>query len=240
MFLSILTVIPPIPIRRYPVPKEYDFVQVLKAGKLVSPRERPASHPEDPGVVRYGRVSGVTIGSSWQGTLADDGLAYLALPEPEKPISYVLSSLVGGTFGTDQVQSAPLAVRYDDSAYKGHGNYAVRYDLVLPLKNTSNRALKLRLFLETPIKSDIKSDVVRFFDPPYKQVVFRGTIKVTTRSKEGQNSLDYFHLVQRYAEAADPFFVLQFAPRQEQTVRVEFIYPPDCTPPQLLTISSAL
>lgn len=130
-------------------------------------------------------------------------------------------------------------MRYEDTAYSAHGNYGVKYDLAIPLKNTSNRALNVSLSLETPVKSDVKSETMKFSDPPYPQIYFRGTIKVTTAANEPAERVRYFHVVQRYGEMGRPFLTLPIAASHEQTVRVEFFYPPDCTPPQLLTLSTS-
>lgn len=240
-----LVALPPLSLlmrrRKLRAPADEAFIEVLRAGHLVVPREHPPSPPDQTtGPLRYGRVSGVSIGSIWQARLTDNGQPYLALPPPGKPVSYVVSSLRGGSFGTGQIQSAPLAVRYYDTAYQAHGNYGVKYDLVLPLRNTSDRRLKFQLALETPVKSNVKSDVATFFVPPLPQIYFRGTIKVTLESKDNPSTARYFHIVQHSAESGKPFVTLPLTAGAERTVHVEFFYPADCTPPQLLTLSSSL
>lgn len=229
-----------IPIRRYKAPGKDQFLEILSMGQLVTPRESPPSLPGSSAKVRYGRVSGVSIGASWQARLTDEGLSYLSIPTAEKPVSYVLSSLRGATFGTGQHQSAPLAVRYPDTAYEAHGNYGVKYDLLFPLKNCSHRTLNVALSMETPIISDTQNETVRFADPPFPQIFFRGTIKVSQESYDGQTAVGYFHVVQRRGERGKPLLVLPVPPGETRNIRVEFYYPPDCTPPQLLTITSSL
>ncbi|MBX9694881.1 MAG: DUF3370 domain-containing protein, partial [Cyanobacteria bacterium] len=144
------------------------------------------------------------------------------------------------TFGTDQEQSAPLAVRNADTAYAAHGNYGVKYDLVFPLKNLSGRKMRLNFSLETPIKSDVKSAEATFSSPPFDNVHFRGTIKAAAKgSQDTPDETKYFHIVQRRGEMGIPFLSLPMKPEEEATVHVEFFYPPDCTPPQFLTLSTA-
>jgi hypothetical protein len=236
-YLLVLAVLPP-HITRYASPTEQDFIRILDEGNLVEPREQRPLRSEDAHEIRYGRVSGISIGAVWHATLTDKEASHLSLPPPEKPISYALDTLKGATFGTEQIQSAPLAVRNDDTAYEADGNYGVKYDLALPLKNPYSRDLKLYLSLETPMKSEVKSNKVPFVEPPYGQIFFRGTIKITVKSNNGTDSISYFHLVQHYGESGSPFLTLPFAPGQEESVHIEFFYPPDCTPPHLLTLST--
>lgn len=234
--LSLLSLI--VPRSKYRAPFEQEFIDTLNKGRLVEPREQPPSPPGELENIRYGRVSGVSIGSIWKATLTDESQSNLMLPQPEKPVSFVLSSLMGGTFGTGQIQSAPLTVRNKDTAFQAHGNYGVKYDLLFPLKNDSNRRLNLYMSLESPIKSNVKSESVKFLVPPARFTCFRGTIKVSLDSKDGTSRVKYRHIVQRRGEMGKPFFAVPFQPGQEQSVRLEFFYPPDCTPPHLLTLST--
>ncbi|HEY9785949.1 MAG TPA: DUF3370 domain-containing protein [Candidatus Obscuribacterales bacterium] len=237
-FFAIFAPLPLITRGKYRAPDKEDLLEIFDQGRLIEPRDRPPTSPEDKGPIRYGRVSGVSIGSTWTATLADLDSQYLSLPPPGKTISYVVASLKGATFGTGQDQSAPLAVRYKDTAYQANGNYGVKYDLTIPVKNVSDRNLMLNLSLETPVKSDTKSDTVTFYEPPLRQIFFRGTIKISLLS-ESDVKVRYVHIVQRRGEMGEPFFNLPVAAGKEQTVRVEFFYPPDCTPPHLLTLSTA-
>lgn len=218
-------------------PTEEEYMTVLDKGELVQPRDVTPTRPEDKGPLKYGRVSGVASGSTWKARVTDRHSPVLALPQPDKPIAYVISSLKQGTFGTRQVQSAPLVVRYEDTAYQAHGNYGVKYDLTFPLKNTSERALRFKLTFETPMKSDAKKDSVTFYDPIYPNVFFRGTIKVTSGS--GKKNTHYTHLVEHRAETVSPLLDEVIAKGETRIVRVELIYPPDCTPPQMLTLSTS-
>lgn len=83
-----------------------------------------------------------------------------------KAFSYGLSTLIGGRLGTEQVQTAPMLVRYPDTAYQAHGNYGIEYDLVLPLHNATPQPQTVTIALQTPIKEDeLSTDGLRFFDP---------------------------------------------------------------------------
>ncbi|MDZ4835184.1 MAG: DUF3370 domain-containing protein [Candidatus Melainabacteria bacterium] len=218
-------------------PTEEEYLSVLDKGELVHPRDVAPTRPEEKGALKYGRVSGVASGSTWKARVTDRRSRVLALPTPEKPIGYPIAALKQGTFGTGQVQSAPLVVRYEDTAYQAHGNYGVKYDLTFPLKNTSDRDLKFKLVFETPIKSDAKKDQVTFYEPYYNNVFFRGTIKVSTGS--GKKAAHYKHLVEHRGESVTPLLTEVLSRGETRIVRVELLYPPDCTPPQLLTLSTS-
>ncbi len=218
-------------------PNEAEFLAVLDRGELVQPRDVAPTRPEEKGALKYGRVSGVASGSTWTARVTDRRSPVLALPLPEKPIAYVIAALQQGTFGTGQVQSAPLIVRYGDTAYQAHGNYGVKYDLTFPLKNTSDRDLRFKLTFETPIKSDAKQESVTFYDPCYPNVFFRGTVKV--RAGSGKKATHYTHLVEHRGESVTPLLSEVLSRGEKRTVRVELLYPPDCTPPQMLTISTS-
>lgn len=216
-------------------PNLEEFLAILEKGELVHPRDVVPTRPEDKGVLKYGRVSGVASGSTWKATVTDRRSSVLALPAPDKPLAYVVSALKLGTFGTGQVQSAPLVVRYEDTAYQAHGNYGVKYDLTFPLKNTSEHDLRFELAFETPIKSDLRKETVTFNDPVYPNVFFRGTVKVTS----GKKTIHYKHLVEHRGETVSPLLSEVLPKGKTRIVRVELIYPPDCTPPQLLTLSTS-
>ncbi len=218
-------------------PSESEFLSTFDEGRLVKPRENAPTEPDEKGPLRYGRVAGVTLGSTWNATLVDPGLDYFAPPDADKPVSYPISSLRQGAFGTGQIESAPLLVRYPDTAYQGHGNYGVRYNLTLPLKNDTKETKTVNFALETPIKSDKSTDKVTFFEPPHPQVHYRGTIKTAIGNRTSKDH--YMHLVERRGESVEPFLSVELAPGAKRTVFVEFYYPADCTPPQLLTVSSS-
>ncbi|NJK41713.1 MAG: DUF3370 domain-containing protein [Acaryochloridaceae cyanobacterium SU_2_1] len=218
-----------------------DWQAVLENGDLVQPRDQPPSEPTSTAAqFFYGRVAGISKGSEWKATLTDstDSDA-LEIPKPGHGISYVINSLDRGTLGTGQIQSAPMLVRYEDTAYRSHGNYGLRYNLDLPLKNTSDQTQIVALSLQTPIKEDqLSQSGLRFLRAPTGPVFFRGTIRLSYTDATGQQQKRYFHLVQNRGQRGKALLSLPLLPKQQQRVNVEFLYPPDSTPPQVLSIQT--
>ena len=223
-------------------PSLEDWIQLLKTGDLIEPRDRvptPIPIESGQGQVIYGRVAGVAIGSEWVGLVADSGESILAVPAPGTAISYPISSLYRGTLGTGQIQSANLAVRYPDTAYQSHGNYGVTYRLVIPLKNTSNRPRTVAISLETPLKEDVLSQQgLRFFVNPPERIFYRGTVRVRYRDASQRLISRYIHLVMRRGQLGEPLVTLDLAPGEEERINVDLLYPADSTPPQVLTIET--
>ncbi len=223
-------------------PTADEFLTVLTDGRLVANRDIAPTAPGAPGAIKYGRVSGVQIGSVWNGTITDPGGSFLTLPDPKQAVSFPLSSVRNGSFGSGQIESAPLAVRYPDTAYEAHGNYGVKYKLVFPIKNVSSQERRLKISIECPIKSDEKKQTVQFFNPVKPQVFFRGTVRVSELSHGRPlcRSVHYLHLVGHRGEQMPAILEAKLPPGLERTFQIELLYPPDATPPQLLTISSTL
>jgi hypothetical protein len=220
-----------------------DWQTVLEQGELVTPRDRVPTPPEQTtGQIVYGRVAGVSQGSTWQAQLTDPDSPYLTIPLFE-PISFGLSTLAAGSLGTEQVQTAPMLVRYPDTAYAAHGNYGVQYSVRMLLFNPSSDASgveqdPIAIYLETPIKEDqLAQPGLRFFDPLPPQVFFRGTVRVRYTDEQGLPRSRYLHLVQRRGQQGEPLVTVQVPRLGTRLVEVDFLYPPDATPPQVLTIS---
>jgi hypothetical protein len=129
-----------------------------------------------------------------------------------------------------------MLVRYPDTALQAHGNYAVEYDLSLPLYNPTDRPQRVTLSLQTPVKFDQPAAPIRFLNPPPNQVFFRGSLRLRYRDDGGTPISRYLHLVQRRGQAGEPLVTLQIAPQETRLVQVNLLYPPDATPPQLLTV----
>ena len=219
-------------------PTVEEWRSLLESGSLSEPRDLAPNPLDATGDFRYGRVSGVAIGSRWQTTVADtDDLQFLNIPASEDAISYPISSLVRGQMGTEQVQTAAMAVRYPDTAYQAHGNYGIEYDLLLPLYNPTDTTQQVVIRLETPIKEDtLSQEGLRFFDPLPTQTFFRGAVELQYRDDTGRRRTRYFHLVQQRGQEGDDLVQLAIAPQNRRPVRVRLLYPPDATPPQVLTI----
>ncbi|MEA5578780.1 DUF3370 domain-containing protein [Anabaena sp. UHCC 0451] len=222
-------------------PNLTEWQNLLKNGELSTPRDKTPTPIEKTGKPAiYGRVAGVSRGSQWRSLLVDNPKSrYLTIPEPGKAFSYALSTLHGGTFGTGQIQTAPMLVRYPDTAYFAHGNYGVQYSLRLPLSNNTQTSQTVSVSLQTPIKEDqLTKSGLRFFTTPARQVFFRGTVRVRYRNEQGKPATKFVHLVQKRGEPGQPLVSLNMKPGDSSLVEFDFLYPPDASPPQVLTVAT--
>jgi hypothetical protein len=221
------------------VPSLESWKQILVKGQLVTPRDGAPSRPgSQDNPFRYGRVSGVAEGSQWKAALTDSGSSQLAVPEAGQQLSYALSTLERNTFGTGQVQSAPVTLRYDDTAYRSNGNYGVEYNLDLPLTNNTDSPKKVALSIQTPLQNDGLDNALQFSRSPESRVFFRGTVLFIYKEDDGRPRAYYTYLVQNRGEQGQPLIEITLAPGEQRDVNVQFLYPPDSTPPQVLTIST--
>ncbi len=226
-------------IERAPNIKEWQ--DLLNNGDLAAPRDKTPTPPEDiDKPIIYGRVSGVAKGSQWNSLVVDSPKKTdLTIPQSGKAFSYGIATLHRGTLGTNQIQSAKMLVRYRDTAYYAHGNYGIWYSLQLPLLNKSSAPQTVKVSLQTPIKEDkLTKDGLRFFDNPTKRVFFRGTVRVRYTDDKGLLRTRYLHLVQNRGEKGEPLTILNMKPGGKRLVQVDLLYPPDATPPQVLTIET--
>jgi hypothetical protein len=219
-------------------PTMAEWQNLLNKGELSSPRDVAPTVPNSPGGITYGRVAGVSIGSRWQANLTDPGKQTLSIPAAGKAVSWGISTLVGGQFGTGQVASAKMAVRYPDTAHESHGNYGVHYSLKLPLSNPGATARQVTVALQTPLKQESIDGVLRFLNPLPHAVHFRGTVKVSYPNDQGKMQTKYYHLVQKRGDQGSPLMTLTLPPGSNRSVQVDLLYPPDATPPQVLTLRS--
>lgn len=211
-----------------------EWKNLLKNANLMGPRDRI---PRNSQRRIYSRVAGVSIGSQWQATLTDpNNSRQLTIPNPGQAFSYPISTLEGGKMGTAQNQAAQMAVRYPDTAYEAHGNYGVQYSLTLPLTNPTRQPQTVSLAVETPLKFNDPKPQLTFLVPPAKNVFFRGTVQFRYTDDRGQVQNRYFHLVQRRGQKGEDLVTLTLKPGEQRNVQVDLVYPPDATPPQLLTV----
>jgi hypothetical protein len=224
----------------YRAPTLEEWQTFLVTAGLAGPRDHtptPLDPPREPTI--FGRVAGVSKGSQWEGSLTDNpNVEHLSIPEPGKAFSYVLGTLHRVTLGTGQIQSAPMIYRYPDTAYYAHSNYGVEYNLTLPLKNETAEPQTVTVMLETPLKDEAGTHRLLFLKPRVEQVFFRGTVKVSYEDDEGETRTRYVHLVQRRGQPGDPLVKLELLPGEQRQVQVDLIYPPDSTPPQVLTVKT--
>ncbi|MEO1375689.1 MAG: DUF3370 domain-containing protein [Cyanobacteria bacterium J06635_10] len=222
-------------------PTLQEWQNLLDNGDLAGPRDKSPTPPEDINQpIIYGRVSGVAKGSQWNSLVTDSSKkTYLTIPQSGKAFSYGIATLHRGTLGTKQIQSAKMLVRYPDTAYYAHGNYGIWYSLQLPLLNKSQASQTVKVSLQTPIKEDkLTKNGLRFFDNPSKRVFFRGTVRVRYTDDNGLPRTRYLHLVQNRGQRGEPLTKLNMKPGARRLVEVDLLYPPDATPPQVLTVET--
>jgi len=160
------------------------------------------------------------------------------LAAPKAPISWPISSLERGTLATNHVQTAELKRFYPGTAWAAHGNYGVEYDLTLPLKNTGSAAVTLQLSLDSPLKGNSTTSLLRFRDDLNGPVMFRGPVQTTglEDSEGGSKGRQTQHLVLRQGQRGPSLGQLMLQPGEAKQVRVRLIYPADATPPQVITV----
>jgi Protein of unknown function (DUF3370) len=230
-------------------PSLEDWQAIVETGELSTPRDKKPTPPDQTtGKIIYGRVAGVARGSRWAAQIVNPpGIQpdnpntwYLDIPQPGTAFSYGLSTLFKGTLGTGQNQTATMLARYPDTAYQTHGNYAIEYNLTLPLRNSTNQAQTVDLMVETPIKEEQpQNGQLRFFEPVPRQVFFRGTVRIRYSDDRNLPRTRYVHLVQRRGQQGEPLATMTLQPGDRRLVNVDFLYPPDATPPQILTIRTS-
>ena len=223
------------------VPSLSEWITLLRSSGVAGPRDRQPTSPDSRFVPRffYGRVAGVARGSQWSGRATDKDSSSLSIPNPGDALSYVISSVDRNTFGTGQIQSAPMLARYPDTAYRAHGNYGVLYSITLPLKNNTASTQRVGIMLQTPLQDErLNGQGLLFRNPPYDQIFFRGTVRLRYTDDLGIRQTRYMHLVQRRGQQGDPLIRLTLPKGTERQVEMQLIYPPDATPPQVLTVET--
>jgi hypothetical protein len=223
------------------VPTLQDWEALLQTGDLVGPRDRAPTSPDARIFLRffYGRVAGISQGSEWNALATDHAdVDHLSIPNPGEAFSYVLSTVDHNTFGTGQIQSAPMLTRYPDTAYRAHGNYGTKYDISMPLYNPTDRLQRVSILFQTPVQDEALTGGLRFREPPDNQVFFRGTVRLRYTDDFGIPQTRYLHLVQRRGQEGNALLRLTMRRGERRLVEVQFIYPPDSTPPQVLTVQT--
>ncbi|MEO1521864.1 MAG: DUF3370 domain-containing protein [Cyanobacteria bacterium J06633_2] len=221
------------------VPTRREWVQLLRRANLAGPRDIAPTPPDATFVSRffYGRVSGVAQGTEWVAELTDTpDSTDLTTPDPGEQYSYVMSSVDRNTFGTGQIQSAPMLARYPDTAFRAHGNYGIKYSLTLPLHNPTDDLQTVSLLFQTPLQNERLEDGLSFLSPPANRIFFRGTVRLEYEDDWKIPQTRYFHVVHRQGQQGEPLVRLRILPGDRRFVKFEMIYPPDATPPQVLTV----
>jgi len=133
-----------------------------------------------------------------------------------------------------------MLVRYPDTAYLAHGNYGVHYDLTLPLHNPGKKPRQVDIAIQTPLKHDREGVGLNFWRSKTAPVFFRGTVRVRYKDDEGNSQLRYIHIVQKQGQQSQSLVTLKLKPDESRLVQVDYVYPPDATPPQVLTVKTDL
>jgi hypothetical protein len=229
----------PKPITKYRSPSTEDWQTALNTLPLATPRDVTPTPPGHFGSLVYGRVAGVAEGSRWEAFLTDQpNSRYLSIPDRQGAFSYVLNTPDSGTLGTGQVQTGRLFVRYPDTAYDNHGNYGAYYRLTMPLQNNTGAEQAVTIKLQTPLKDQFARDTLRFSSQPEDKIFFRGTIRITYEGEQGEPIARQIHVIQRRGERGQPLVALRLPAGSQKLVELDLIYPPDATPPQVVTIES--
>ncbi|WP_414541311.1 DUF3370 family protein [Nostoc sp. CCY0012] len=219
-------------------PSLAEWQRLLDNGSLAGKRDpipTPLDPPREPTV--FSRVAGVSQGTQWQAQITDNpNVSHLTIAQPGQEFSYPLATIHLVTLSTGQIQSATMLKRYADTAYFAHSNYGVEYNLSLPLRNFSNQTRTVSVSMQTPVKDEGGSDRLLFLWPRVEQVFFRGTVRVRYADDNGVERTRYVHLVQRRGQTGEPLVRLQMQAGETRQVQVDFLYPPDATPPQVLTV----
>lgn len=219
-------------------PELAEWMQALDL-PLGQPRDKVPTAPGAPGPLIYGRVAGVQIGTRWEGYLATDNDKSKLPLHVGDAVSFPISTIIGGTHGTNQVQAAPMIIRYPDTAYASHGNYGVLYDLTVPLFNDSESPLVAGITIQTPLKDWNKSDSLQFFQTPPSRIFYRGTIKFEWIDSRHKKLKKFVHLVQKQGQQEQPLVEIPLDAHAQVNVQCSLVYPADCTPPQVLTVTAS-
>lgn len=219
-------------------PSLAEWQRLLDTGSLAGKRDpipTPLDPPREPTV--FSRVAGVSQGTQWQAQITDNpNVSHLTIAQAGQEFSYPLATIHLVTLSTGQIQSATMLKRYADTAYFSHSNYGVEYNLSLPLRNVSNQTRTVNVSIQTPVKDEGGSNRLLFLRPRVEQVFFRGTVRVRYADDNGVERTRYVHLVQRRGQTGEPLVRLQMQAGETRQVQVDFLYPPDATPPQVLTV----
>ncbi|MBX9941328.1 MAG: DUF3370 domain-containing protein [Candidatus Obscuribacterales bacterium] len=201
------------------------------------PRESAKHFPSNPdakGGIIYGRVAGVSKGLTFK------SYNHIDIKNKALSLAFPVSTLKGGTFGlgNGSIQAAPMYRRYFDTAYRAQGNYAVYHKLSFRIENKTDCPRLVKLSFVCPLKKDGKKVTnLHFLEGDLKTapVFYRGTVKLTEDKKD-----TYFHIVLHRGQKSDSLKELQIEPYDFKDISIEFLYPPDATPPQAVLFESAL
>jgi hypothetical protein len=106
------------------------------------------------------------------------------------------------------------------------------------LYNNTQNDQTVSIAIQTPLKENkLSKSGLRFFKLPARQIFFRGTVRLRYK-EQGKWQNKFIHLVQKRGEMGESLATLNIKPGNTSLVQVDLIYPPDATPPQVLTVST--
>lgn len=209
------------------------------AQKTAGPAEPEATDydPQSPpprGTFRFGRVSGIVQGDSWQGTYRFQTQDWERLKKGEA-LAWPVASTYLKQWGSGQNQSAPLLRKMPGSAVESHGNYGTYYRVRYQIQNPEATPLRLQWRWTQPSAYQATAEPPLSYTP-HQQVVFRGTVRVHNSAHETR----WIHLQTRQGVWQAPFYEQSLAAGESQEVEFAWVYPPDAIPPQLLSVEKRL
>jgi hypothetical protein len=230
--------------KTYRPPTLSEWIQLLNNKGLAEPRDATPT-PLEPEVtlpIVFSRVAGVSQGTQWQAEISDNSESnLLSIPQPGQAFSYVIGTLHKITLGTQQIQSAKMLVRYPDTAYFAHANYGIEYKIGFTLYNEFSQYQTVQIIFSSPLKNDEADrfqNQLLFLKYPSDSTFFRGTVKVSYDNQVGDSQTRYIHLTQRRGQLGQPLVTFSMSANSRQRVEINFLYPPDSTPPQVITIQN--
>jgi hypothetical protein len=225
-------------------PSLNDWIDLLNNSNLLQQRDKIATPLEDFNEdlslpFFYSRVSGIVIGNKWESKITNNQELFY-IPGKNQGIAYVINSLFRNTYGTKQNQSANILKRYENTSYQSYGNYGIEYEIEIPLYNHFNEYQLISINFSSPIRfiPDEEKDFIEFYRYPENKINFRGDIKIEYENFLKNKVTKYIHLVQRFGEEGLPIASFLIAPNEKRNLKINFIYPADCTPPHTLIISN--
>ncbi|MDY7024243.1 MAG: DUF3370 family protein [Cyanobacteriota bacterium] len=228
----------------YRSPTLSEWVEFLNNSGLAEPRDATPT-PLEPEVtlpIVFSRVAGVSQGTQWKAEVTDNSNSnVLTIPPPEQAFSYTIATLHNITLGTQQIQSAKMLVRYPDTAYFAHANYGIEYKISFMLYNNLSQDHSIQIIFSSPLKNDEADQTQNqlvFLKYPPDNTFFRGTVKISYQDQFSRSQTRYLHLTQQRGQQGQPIFSVYISVRSRQQLEINFLYPPDSTPPQVITLQN--
>lgn len=222
-------------------PELNDWLNILENGSLSEKRDFKPTPLYEPysGIFYYSRVSGIAQGNEWKAKIINEK-NHFRIPAKDQGVAYALNTVYNNTYGTKQIQSAFMVKRYDDTAYQSHGNYGMLYDIEIPLYNANKEYTSVAISFDSPLRTadDLAERQLTYYYEPPEKITFRGEFKVSYKSYFGTDKERFVHVVQRFGQQGLPLISLFLEPGERRTVKINYVYPADCTPPHVLTITS--